>query len=166
MFHEIATKDVRAEVRWMISSNLDEVLAIEEECFLNEWAVPWTRQDFVDQMDCQNVIGMVAIGLDGQLRERVLAYVVYALHRRSIELINLAVATAVQRCGIGSELVDRLISKLGVNERRRIVATVCERNLDGQRFFRAKQFRAVRLMRDYYASGVPDCAIKFVYHQR
>jgi ribosomal protein S18 acetylase RimI-like enzyme len=109
---------------------------------------------------------MVAIGLDGQLRERVLAYVVYALHRRSIELINLAVATAVQRCGIGSELVDRLISKLGVNERRRIVATVCERNLDGQRFFRAKQFRAVRLMRDYYASGVPDCAIKFVYHQR
>ena len=166
MFHEIATRDVRAEVRWMIRSNLDEVLAIEEECFLNEWAVPWTREDFVDQMDCQNVIGMVAIGLDGQLRERVLAYVVYALHRRSIELINLAVATAVQRCGIGSELVDRLISKLGVNERRRIVATVCERNLDGQRFFRAKQFRAVRLMRDYYASGVPDCAIKFVYHQR
>ena len=60
------------------------------------------------------------------------------------------------RRGIGTALVDKLVSKLSPHRRNRIVLEVRETNLDAQLFFKSLGFRAISVLRDYYDDTVED----------
>ena len=137
-------------VRWMIRVDLPRVLEIERESYSN----PWNEEQFIDALRRQDTIGMTI-----EVNKRVEGFMVYNLHRVSIELLTIAVAKDKRRQGLGSEMIDKLAQKL--NDRRRyIICSVHERNLAAQLFFKSRGMTA-RIIHDYYQNG--DDAYHFTF---
>lgn len=147
---------VRVLVRWMILRDLPEVMAIEETSF----EFPWTHDEFVETLRRRNCIGMVA-----ERDDEIVGYMVYEMNRSRIRLLNFAVAPCWRRCGVGSQMVAKLVGKLSAQRRNRITLEVRETNLPAQFFFRAQGFRAVSLLRDFY-HDTPEDAYAMVYRYR
>ena len=140
-------KPLRVHIRWMIRRDMQEVLQIEAEGF----EFPWCEDDFVRCLRQRNCIGMVA-----EHDERVVGFMIYELHKTRLHLLNFAVETEHRRHEVGSQMLTKLIGKLSSGRRTRIVLEVRETNLAAQLFFRARGFRAVSLLRDFYEDTTED----------
>ena len=138
---------VRVHIRWMIRRDMPEVLGAERASF--EFA--WTEDDFLQCLRQRNCIGMVA-----ENHERVIGFMIYELHKTRLHVLNFAVAPSARRTGIGAQMASKLIGKLSSHRRSKITLAVRERNLDAQLFFRALDFKAVRVMRNYYEDSGED----------
>src|ERR671927_662747 len=112
-------EQVRVHIRWMIRRDMPEVLQTEQQSF--EYA--WTEEDFLRCLRQRNCIGMVA-----EQGERVVGFMIYELHKAKLHILNFAVHTAYRHCGIGSQMVQKLISKLSSRRRTRIVIEIRETN--------------------------------------
>jgi ribosomal-protein-alanine N-acetyltransferase len=140
-------EQVRVHIRWMIRRDMPEVLQIEQQCF--EYA--WTEEDFLRCLRQRNCIGMVA-----EQGEKVVGFMIYELHKAKLHILNFAVHPPYRRCGIGSQMVAKLISKLSSHRRTRITLEVRETNLAAQLFFSRQSFRAIRVLRGYYEDSGED----------
>jgi ribosomal-protein-alanine N-acetyltransferase len=149
-------KEIRCNIRWMIKSDMREVLEIESENF----EFPWTLFDYVKCLKQRNSIGMVAV-----YDNRVVGFVIYELHKTRIHVLNFAVANDFKRRGVGSQMIAKLLGKLSPQRRTRIVLEVRESNLPAQLFFRAMGFEAVRILRDFYCDS-PEDAYQFDWRYR
>jgi [ribosomal protein S18]-alanine N-acetyltransferase len=143
-------QEVRTHIRWMIRRDMPEVLAIEAGSF----EFPWLEKDFICCLRQRNCIGMVA-----EQDDRVVGYMIYELHKTHIHVLNFAVAGPRRRCGVGRQMIAKLIAKLSLQRRSRILLEVRETNLAAQLFFRASGFRAVSVLRSYYADTPEDAYI-------
>jgi [ribosomal protein S18]-alanine N-acetyltransferase len=149
-------QEVRVHIRWMIRRDMPEVLATELESF----EFPWLEDDFIRCLRQRNCIGMVA-----EHEDRVVGFMIYELHKSRIHVLNFAVAEAYRRSGVGSQMIAKLIAKLSSQRRSRIILEVRETNLDAQLFFRENGFRAVSVLRSYYAD-TPEDAYMMQYRYR
>jgi ribosomal-protein-alanine N-acetyltransferase len=149
-------QEVRVHIRWMIRRDMPEVLAIEGESF----EFPWLEDDFIRCLQQRNCIGMVA-----ELEDHVVGFMIYELHKTRIHVLNFSVADAYRRCGVGSQMIAKLTAKLSTQRRSRIVLEVRETNLPAQIFFRENGFRAVSVLRSYYAD-TPEDAYLMQYRYR
>ena len=138
---------LRVHIRWMIRRDMPEVLAIEHENF--EFA--WLEDDFIRSLRQRNCIGMIA-----EHDDRVVGFMIYELHKTRIHVLNFAVAADYQRHGVGSQMLAKLSGKLSPQRRTRIVLEVRETNLPAQLFFRESGFRAVSILKDFYADSTED----------
>ena len=148
--------EVRVHIRWMIRRDMPEVLAIEGESF----EFPWLEEDFIRCLRQRNCIGMVA-----EHEDRVVGFMIYELHKTRIHVLNFAVVEEFRRSGVGSQMVAKLSAKLSVQRRSRIILEVRETNLPAQLFFRENGFRAVSVLRSYYAD-TPEDAYLMQYRYR
>ncbi len=138
---------VRVHIRWMIRRDMAEVLQAEDESF----EYPWTEEDFLRCLRQRNCIGMVA-----ELGEKVVGFMIYELHKNKLHVLNFAVAPAYRRLGVGSQMVNKLVGKLSSHRRTRITLAVRETNLAAQIFFRAQEFRGIKVLRGYYEDSGED----------
>lgn len=127
--------------RWLIRHDMPTVLEIERLSFDN----PWDEADFVRCLRQRTMIGMVA-----EHEERVVGFMIYELHRRTLVLIDLAVHPDFRRRGVGRQLIGRLLSKLSHQRRNRLSVIVSDHNLPAHLFFRAIGMRASDIVRDYF----------------
>lgn len=118
---------LKVHVRWMIRQDLDIVCEIEKECF----EFSWTGRDFVAAMRQRRCIGLVA-----ECDSQVVGYIIYVLNKDNIEITNLGVKRTLQRKGVGSKMVSKLIGKLDLDRRSKLILTVRESNVTAQCFFR------------------------------
>jgi ribosomal-protein-alanine N-acetyltransferase len=139
--------EVRVHIRWMIRRDMPEVLSIEADGF----EFPWLEDDFIRSLRQRNCIGMVA-----EHDDRVVGFMVYELHKTRIHVLNFAVAPGYRRRGVGSQMLAKLTGKLSSQRRTRIVLEVRETNLSAQLFFRENGFRAVSVLKEYYADSPED----------
>jgi ribosomal-protein-alanine N-acetyltransferase len=140
-------EQVRVHIRWMIRRDMPEVLLTETESF--EYA--WTEEDFLRCLRQRNCIGMVA-----EQGEKVVGFMIYELHKSKLHILNFAVLPGSRRQDVGTQMVQKLISKLSSHRRTNITLEVRETNLSAQLFFRALGFRAVRVLRTYYEDSGED----------
>jgi [ribosomal protein S18]-alanine N-acetyltransferase len=148
--------EVRVHIRWMIRRDMPEVLAIEGENF--EFA--WLEEDFIHSLRQRNCIGMVA-----EHEDRVVGFMIYELHRTRIHVLNFAVARGYQHRGVGSQMLAKLTGKLSAQRRSRIVLEVRETNLSAQLFFRENGFRAVSVLKNFYADSPEDAYMMQFRHR-
>jgi [ribosomal protein S18]-alanine N-acetyltransferase len=139
--------EVRVHIRWMIRRDMPEVLAIEGESF----EFPWSEDDFIRCLRQRNCIGMVA-----EHDDRVVGFMIYELHKTRIHVLNFAVASDFRRRGVGCQMLAKLTGKLSAQRRSRIVLEVRETNLPAQLFFRENGFRAVSVLKNFYADSPED----------
>jgi ribosomal-protein-alanine N-acetyltransferase len=149
-------QEVRVHIRWMIRRDMPEVLAAELESF----EFPWSEDDFIRCLRQRNCIGMVA-----EHDDRVVGFMIYELHKTRIHVLNFAVAEEYRRAGVGSQMLAKLIAKLSSQRRSRVILEVRETNLAAQLFFRENGFRAVSVLRSYYAD-TPEDAYLMQYRYR
>ena len=149
-------QEVRVHIRWMIRRDMPEVLGIEAESF----EFPWLEEDFVRCLKQRNCIGMVA-----EHDDRVVGFMVYELNKTRIHVLNFAVAGDERHLGVGTQMVAKLIGKLSSQRRSRITLEVRETNLSAQLFFRQLGFRAVSVLRQFYAD-TPEDAYLMQYRYR
>lgn len=138
---EMRENETKVQIRWMMRRDMHEVLAIENECF--EFA--WTEEEFVRCVRQRNCIGMVA-----ECQGRVVGFMIYELLKTRIHLLNVATLKEFRRHGIGSQMVAKLLGKLGNSRRNRISLEVRETNLAAQLFLRSLGFRATEILKDFY----------------
>ena len=122
------------EIRWMIRRDLPEVMAIENASFDR----PLPEAELVNTLRSRNSIGMVVE--DG---DKVLGFMIYLLHKTSLEILNFAVHPDYRRQGIATLMIDKLISKLSKQRRERILIAVNEHFSDAHKFFSSVGFRAI-----------------------
>ena len=147
------TKQIsEVDIRWMIRRDMPEVLAIENASF----PIPWTEEEFIDCLKQRNCIGMVA-----ERHERIAGFMIYELLKSQLHVLNFAVNPTCRRQQIGSQMVDKLISKLSQQRRTEIVLEVRERNLAAQLFFKRCGFWSTGIIREYYDDTDED-AYQFV----
>jgi [ribosomal protein S18]-alanine N-acetyltransferase len=86
----------------------------------------------------------------------VVGFMIYELHKNRLHVLNFAVHPQARRTGIGQMMVAKLINKLSTHRRQKITLAVRERNLDAQVFFRTQDFKATRVLRNYYEDSGED----------
>ena len=147
---------VQVHIRWMIRRDMPDVLDIENCSF----EFPWSEEDFIRCLRQRNCIGMVA-----EIDDAVVGFMIYELHKNKLHLLNFAVGRHWRRRGIGTQMINKLVSKLSQQRRTRITLEVRETNLSAQLFFRHGGFRAVSVLREYY-EDTPEDAYVMQYRYR
>lgn len=140
-------EQLRVHIRWMIRRDMPEVLQIEQDSF----DYSWTEEDFLRCLRQRNCIGMVA-----EAGERVIGFMIYELHKSKLHILNFAVCPSCRRTGIGGQMIAKLIGKLSSHRRTKITLAVRESNLNAQLFFRAQDFKATKVLRNYYEDSGED----------
>jgi ribosomal-protein-alanine N-acetyltransferase len=95
----------------------------------------------------------------GEFDERVVAYMIYELHKNRLHVLNFAVDAEFRRRGVGRLMVGKLVVKLSQQRRSRILLEVRESNVAAQLFFRACGFKAVSVLRDFYDGTAEDAYV-------
>jgi len=70
---------------------------------------PWTRDEFISQLNSPRTFGRVVVGVDGVT---VLGYIVYAIPGTMLEIVRMAMHPAHQGKGIGLTMVQRVLDRL------------------------------------------------------
>lgn len=144
-------------VRWMIRRDMPEVMAIEG----NSFEFPWSEKEFLNLISTKNCIGMVAESTATDSLNQVVGYMVYELHKHSIQLANLAVAPNFHRRGVGTALLAKLRAKLSPLRRRKLQVDVRESNLNCHLWLRACGMRACSVLRRHFEE-TDESAYRFV----
>lgn len=143
---------VGVHIRWMIRRDMPEVLEIQNACFY----APWNEESFLAVLRKRNCIGMVA-----ELGEKIVGFYIYELYKTKLRILNFAVLPEYHRCKIGSQLIDKLISKLSAHRRTAITLETRESNLPAQLFFKSHGFKAIKIIHNYYDDD--ETAYRFKY---
>ena len=141
---------LKVQIRWLIRRDMPEVLEIERASFEQ----PWTEEDFLGHLRQRNCIGMVA-----EHNQRIVGFMIYELHKARLQLLNFATGVDFRRLGVGLQMVAKLVDKLSQQRRQEILLEVRESNLQAQLFFKAQDFRAVRVLRTHYDDTTEDAYV-------
>lgn len=140
-------ENLRAHIRWMIRRDMPEVLQMEQLSF--EYA--WEEEDFHRCLRQRNCIGMVA-----EYGQKVVGFMIYELHKSKLHILNFAVHPSFRKRDVGSQMIDKLVSKLSWHRRTRISLELRETNMIAQRFFQLNGFEAKGVLHKFYEDSGED----------
>lgn len=126
------------KIRRFKSKDFSVVLEIENQSFPN----PWTKQDFYRGFKNENCVCYVI-----EDEKEVVGYIVYVCDSTSCKIINLAVAKHYRRHGVAQSLLSEVIEQM---EQTPILASISDRNLGAQLFFRSLGFKAEKISRNFF----------------
>lgn len=141
---------IDVHIRWMIRRDMPEVLEMETHSF----EFPWTEEQFIRCLRQRNCIGQIA-----EFEERVIAFMIYELHKTKLHVLNLAVHHDFRWHSVGRQMIDKLKSKLSPQRRDRIMLEVRETNMPALQFFKALGFRALATLKDFYDDTTEDAIV-------
>jgi ribosomal-protein-alanine N-acetyltransferase len=134
-------RQVRVHVRWLIRRDMNEVCEMEILACEDSWGY----QNIVKKLRQKNCIGMVA-----EAGEKVVGYMLYDIHFRDVGLLRLVVHPDWQRRAVGSQMVEKLKSRLSRCRRNRITVEVPDHLLSAHLFLRSQGFVATGVDGDLY----------------
>lgn len=137
-------------IRPMLEADVDAVLDIEQAV----QAHPWTRGQFLDSLP---VHGCSVAEEAGAL----CGFAVVMPLPDEAELLNLGVAPARQRAGIGRRLLQAVLDEVAAQGRTRVHLEVRAGNMPALGLYQAMDFQRVGLRKGYYpaATGHEDAVL-------
>jgi ribosomal-protein-alanine acetyltransferase len=127
------------------------VRAIEQEVF----ADPWSAQDFRDCVMSDTHFLVAEAGGSGAI----IGYVVALEAADEGEILNLAVAPAGRRNGLGRALVRYILGALTARGVRQVYLEVRESNAPARALYAAHGFKEVGRRNQYYRRPVEDAIV-------
>jgi len=125
---------MKLQIRWLICRDMGEVRAIESEETIDRLE---DEEQFLVLLRQRNCIGVV-----GEVDGRIVAYMIYELHKKRLHIIKFRVAESCTGNGYGSAMIIRLIDKLSQQRRNEIRLEVNEQRLDFLMFLKRQGFFA------------------------
>jgi ribosomal-protein-alanine N-acetyltransferase len=135
-----AMPDASPHFRRMTERDLDAVMAIEEVIYTH----PWTRGNFTDSLAAQSHCQVL------EWHGVVVGYAVLATGADEAHLLNLSIAGAWQRRGLGRELLDHVVSLARELKVQKIFLEVRASNAAARRLYANSRFREIGVRRSYY----------------
>ena len=131
-----------ARYRRMRAADLDAVMAIENAVYTH----PWTRGNFMDSLNAGYHCWVAEC--DGAL----VGYCVVAFAANEAHLLNLSVAAAWQRIGLGRAMLEFAINLAKDAAARRIFLEVRVSNVAARALYTRCGFSEIGTRRGYYAA--------------
>lgn len=144
-------------IHWMIEKDMPEVMEIEQLSFGYDG---WVQEDFSYYQHYCNSIGLVA-----EYHEKVVGFMVYELFKKKFRIVNFAVHPDWQRRDVGTQMVAKMVGKLSRRGRTLLTLEVRETNLAAQLFFKAQNFRGIRVLRGFYEYTGEDAFVMEYRHE-
>jgi ribosomal-protein-alanine N-acetyltransferase len=143
-------------MRIMTAADVDEVLAIEHAV----QAYPWTRGNFCDALD-SSYLCYVEETSDCVDKASVRGYAVLMPGVDEAELLNIGVAAAHQRQGVGGMMLSMMLDVAGNRGLSRVLLEVRASNRAAIALYRRAGFIDVSVRRGYYrnAGGSEDAVV-------
>lgn len=132
--------DAAPRFRRMTESDLDAVMAIEDVVYTH----PWTRGNFADSMAAQSQC--VVLEWHGVM----CGYAVLTTGADEAHLLNLSIAAAWQRRGLGRELLEYVIGLARELKVRKIFLEVRTSNTAARALYAHSRFREIGVRSGYY----------------
>lgn len=141
--------DIRLEP--MREAHIAEILKIERESF----ATPWTQEMFRQEVE-DDQLSRAYVALEGEL---LVGYLVAWFFHQEVHLLNIAVAPAYQRRGIGGRML-RCLLDLAAREGKEVVTLeVRESNWPAIELYQAFGFVRVGVRHQYYQREREDALL-------
>ncbi len=126
--------------RPMAEGDLDAVMAIENVVYTH----PWTRGNFVDSLTAQSHCHVL------EWHGVIVGYAVLTTGADEAHLLNISVAAAWQRRGLGRELLDHVIVLARTLKVQKIFLEVRTSNSAARALYAQSRFREIGVRRGYY----------------
>ena len=127
----------------MMPSDLDAVMAVENAVYPH----PWTLGNFRDSLDAGYHCWIMECG------GGVAGYSVVMIAAGEAHLLNLSIAAAWQRRGLGSELLRFIMKLCRDYATERILLEVRPSNIAGRALYAGAGFSEIGRRRGYYPAG-------------
>jgi ribosomal-protein-alanine N-acetyltransferase len=138
---------INVHIRWMIRRDMPQILATEKSCFI----YPWVEEEFLAHLRDRNCIGMVA-----ELGDKIAGYMVYLNYKNHHELLKLVVNPFCWNSYVGTQMIDKIKSKLNDHRRTGLNMVVRETNLPAQLFLQKNGFQATEVLREFFEDSGED----------
>ncbi len=136
-------------IRRLAYADLPQVVAIERRAF----PTPWSLAMFV--LELSKPAGLCLAADDG--RDRVCGYVICSRYDEAWHLMNVAVDPELRRRGIGTALLDELLTQVGPDAR--LTLEVRTSNAGAIALYERFGFRSAGVRRRYYQDNGEDALI-------
>jgi ribosomal-protein-alanine N-acetyltransferase len=127
------------KMTWITKYDLPQILEIEKSVFQPYFR--WSEEDLMCVLRQKTTMGLVY-----ELEGKVVAYVIYDLHKDFLEILRIAVHRDFRGTGIGRKIIQKkMIPKLSFERRWKIAVNIPAENLAAQLFFSKLNFLAVKI---------------------
>ena len=142
-------------MRAMTQADVDAVLGIEQAV----QRFPWTRGNFVDALNSDYLCCV-----DETKEEGIRGYAILMQAVDEAELLNIGVAAAQQRKGLGRAMLAEMLDAARAKQLRRVFLEVRPSNVAAIALYRSVGFSEIGVRRGYYqnANGSED-AVTMAY---
>ena len=141
-------------IRFMQLNDLEQVLDVEESCFTK----PWTREAFYSEV----TKNQFAYYLVAEMNARIVAYCGVWIIMEDAHITNIAVHPAMQRKGIGEELLRGAMEMAKALGAEKMSLEVRVSNETAQSLYRKYGFEEGGLRKQYYTDNQEDALVMWV----
>ncbi len=127
----------------MHADDLQQVLAIENQCFEDPWSATYFR--LCVKRPRSNEYLYVA-----RREQTVVGYIIFYIVHEEAQILNIAVLPACQRQGIGKYLLASALEMIQADGEREVFLEVAVSNLPAQYLYRQFGFRICGIRKNYY----------------
>ena len=130
--------------------DIGQIVLLERECF----SVPWSRESFEDVLKYP-FLGGFCIRSGDELA----GYGVYHCLFEDSEVLDIAVAPAFRRRGIGRKLLDLMEQEVRSRGAERFMLEVRLSNITAQALYKRSGFEVTGTRRNYYKNPTEDAVL-------
>ncbi len=138
--------DTAVSFRRMAETDLDTVMAIENMIYTH----PWTRGNFVDSLQAGSPCWIM------ELHGVTAGYAVLTVGAGEAHLLNLSIAAAWQRRGLGREMLSYLMLCIEKIKVTTLYLEVRVSNIAARALYAQAGFREIGVRRAYYPAGIKN----------
>lgn len=135
------------DIVWLTKKYIPEIMKLESTLPAKE---RWTRQQFEDVASTngdRSLSGMVVITYDEHEKQKVVSYFCVETHKSRISVLKFVGFGATEPTNL---MLDKLISKLSADKRKKLVFEVRESDLTFQKYLKSQGLTAKRVLKNYF----------------
>ena len=127
----------------MHADDLQQVLAIENQCFEDPWSATYFRMSLKRPRSYEYFY-------IARREQTVVGYIIFCILHEEAQILNIAVSPACQRQGIGRYLLAAALEMIQADGEREVLLEVAVSNLPAQYLYREFGFRICGIRKNYY----------------
>ena len=132
------------QLRDMSQADVDAVLSIEQQVHSH----PWTRGNFNDSLANGYICKIFEVA------NEIVGYVVLMPALDEVHLLDISIASAYQRTGLGGKLLGDMLALARELKFERVILEVRRSNLAANSLYRKAGFTEIGLRRGYYPADI------------
>jgi ribosomal-protein-alanine N-acetyltransferase len=153
--------DQDIEISVMDSKDLDEILSIENDSFVE----PWSRNMFLQELDLAISMNVVASTIKDNQPE-IVGYMIYWIVFDEVHLQKIATKKSFRRRGISSNLLNNMFENAMKRDCKRSLLEVRRSNEQAIKLYEKFGFKVLGIRPSYYTNTLEDAVVMDAHLQK